>query len=82
MYIKGYKVSYPVQGICDTSIVHRYFFDVHKAQDFLQKLHEEATSHYVFQHQTMTEVAFIVIEGKHYCVGPPVDIEDSHAAML
>lgn len=75
MYLKGYKVTYPVKGIWDTSTQHRYFLDESKAKEFHKII--ESQSNFLHQLILVTEVAFIVIEGKHYCLGGNIVVEDA-----
>ena len=66
MYLKGYRVSYPVRGPWSSSTGHKYFMYEDKAKEFYKS--NECTR--------IEEVAYILIEGKPYCIGTPVDVLD------
>ena len=74
MYLKGYRVSYPVRGPWSSSTVHRYFMYEDKAKEFYKAANAEACK--TNECARIEEVAYILIEGKPYCIGNTVDVMD------
>jgi hypothetical protein len=74
MYLKGYRVSYPVRGLWSSGTGHKYFMYEDKAKEFYKTANADAWKNN--ECVRIEEVAYIVIEGKPYCIGTPVDVLD------
>lgn len=73
MFIKGWRVSYPVRHIWHTSTEQKNFVSAEKAQEFYKAVDAEASKNNM--HARIEEVAYIVIENRPYCLGPPLEFE-------
>lgn len=75
MFLKGFRVSYRVQHIWTTSTEQKHFLYEDKAKEFYKTVNAEAqknNDHTV----KLDEVAYVLIEGKPYCLGVSVDVLD------
>lgn len=75
MFVKGYMVRYPFHCIWSSGTKDAHFLDNAKAKEFFEAKRIEAAKTNQYNNVTLTEVAFVMIEGKHYCIGGPVDMQ-------
>ena len=68
MFIKAYKLTYTIKAPWHTYLQYKYFSNIDGANLFIQKYNPEKP--------IITEVAFIRIEDKYYCLGEPIILDN------